>query len=185
MDINNHKNNVIFIDIRNSDEVFTKHFDGTKMTNFYNIPMNMIRFNKNVILQHLDYVEQIYIVCTTGLRSQFIKNKYFNNEHRVKVDDAIQFNKFNSAKKYTIPNNNKPIDVWVDGTFYYNIYNITRIIQIFLGTVVLLNTLYLFKYAKCKTTIPLYILGGFSLMALFNGLTNTCTISILLRDVLN
>ena len=70
-------NRFIIIDIRNSDEVLTKHYDSTKMTNFYNIPANMIRFNREVILSHLNWVDTIYLVCNSSKRSQFIKNKYF------------------------------------------------------------------------------------------------------------
>ena len=41
--------------------------------------MNMIRFNAQTIIDHLDYVNEIYIVCQSASRSQFIKDKYFND----------------------------------------------------------------------------------------------------------
>jgi len=44
---------MIFIDIRKSDEVYSKHFDQSKDYSFYNIPMNMIRFNAQTIIKHL------------------------------------------------------------------------------------------------------------------------------------
>ena len=51
--------------------------------------MNMIRFNAQTIINHLEYVDEIYIVCETGNRSQFIKNKYFKDYERIKVSKAI------------------------------------------------------------------------------------------------
>jgi len=63
----------LFIDIRKSDEVYSKRFDQSSHYGFYNIPMNMIRFNQQNIIDHLDYVNEIYIVCQSAKRSQFIK----------------------------------------------------------------------------------------------------------------
>jgi hypothetical protein len=44
----------LFIDIRKSDEVYSKHFDQSQEYSFYNIPMNMIRFNAPTIINHLE-----------------------------------------------------------------------------------------------------------------------------------
>ena len=41
--------NYLFIDIRKSDEVYSKHFVEGTQYKFYNIPMNMIRFNVSKI----------------------------------------------------------------------------------------------------------------------------------------
>ena len=90
----------LFIDIRKSDEVYSKHFDQSQEYSFYNIPMNMIRFNANTIIKHLEYFDEIYIVCQTANRSQFIKNKYFNDYKKIKVDDKLQF----SNLKYGLNN---------------------------------------------------------------------------------
>ncbi len=46
----------LFIDIRKSDEVYSKHFDQSQEYSFYHIPMNMIRFNAETIINHLEYV---------------------------------------------------------------------------------------------------------------------------------
>ena len=43
----------LFIDIRKSDEVYSKHFDQSKDYSFYNIPMNMIRFNAQTIINQM------------------------------------------------------------------------------------------------------------------------------------
>ena len=90
----------LFIDIRKSDEVYSKHFDQSQEYSFYNIPMNMIRFNAQTIINHLEYVDEIYIVCQSANRSQFIKNKYFNNYKRIKVSQHLQF----SNLKYGVNN---------------------------------------------------------------------------------
>jgi rhodanese-related sulfurtransferase len=81
----------LFIDIRKSDEVYSKHFDQSSPIgpSFYNIPMNMIRFNAQTIINNLEYVDEIYIICETGNRSQFIKNKYFKEYERIKVDNNL------------------------------------------------------------------------------------------------
>ena len=71
----------LFIDIRKSDEVYSKHFSPSNEYKFYNIPMNMIRFNSQTIINHLEYNDEIYIVCESANRSQFIKNKYLLVEY--------------------------------------------------------------------------------------------------------
>ena len=81
----------MFIDIRKSDEAYSKHFDQSKEYDFYNIPMNMIRFNVQTIINHLEYFDEIYIVCQSANRSQFIKNKYFYNYKNIKVSQNLQF----------------------------------------------------------------------------------------------
>jgi hypothetical protein len=42
----------LFIDIRKSDEVYSKRFSHSQEYKFYNIPMNMIRFNADTIIEH-------------------------------------------------------------------------------------------------------------------------------------
>ena len=74
----------LFIDIRKSDEVYSKHFDLSQDYSFYNIPMNMIRFNSQTIINHIEYYDEIYIVCQSASRSKFIKDKYFNQYEKIK-----------------------------------------------------------------------------------------------------
>ena len=85
----------LFIDIRKSDEVYTKYFDQSPEYSFYNIPMNMIRFNAQTIIKHLEYMDEIYIVCQSANRSQFIKNKYFKDYKKIKVSPNLQFSNLN------------------------------------------------------------------------------------------
>jgi len=48
----------LFIDIRKSDEVYSKHFDQSQEYTFYNIPMNMIRLTSTCSISILleDYL---------------------------------------------------------------------------------------------------------------------------------
>ena len=176
----------IFIDIRKSDEVYSKHFDDSKTPNFYNIPMNMIRFNKKNIINHLQYVDEIYIVCQSGKRSQFIKNKYFSDNDKIKVSKTLQFNHLNIGKNQIILNN-QPIVIHIIGSGSFNLYNSMRILQIILGLIILSASGYTYFQIKNGkiNTIPLIILLLFGMNSLYNGLTSTCTLTDILINYLN
>ena len=63
-----------------------------------------------------------------------------------------------------------------------------RIIQTLLGLLILiLGGITLLELDECNKAniVPLIILMLFGLMALINGLTSTCSISIILKDYLN
>ena len=179
----------LFIDIRKSDEVLTKRFGESDDYEVYNIPMNMIRFNAKTIIDHLDYFDEIYIVCRSARRSQFIKDKYFQEVEKIKVNKELQFKNLPHGESNIILNN-KEIKINVIGTNKFNLYNMMRIIQIILGSLILILGGYtLYEINNCKNKklnkIPLIILLLFGLMALYNGITSTCTISQLFQDKLN
>ena len=77
------------------------------------------------------------------------------------------------------------------GSNSFNYYNVMRIIQTILGIVMILIGGYTYiqlkneKLLKKINSVPLIILVLFGSMALYNGLTSTCSISILLEDYLN
>ena len=181
----------LFIDIRKSDEVYTKHFDQSQEYSFYNIPMNMIRFNAQTIINHLDYVDEIYIVCQSASRSQFIKNKYFNEYNRIKVSQTLQFSNLKYGLNNVSINENTNIKINIVGSNSFNYYSIMRIIQTIMGIIMLSIGIIIFiqlrkeKLLKRINILPLIILSVFGAMALFNGLTSTCSLSILLKDYLN
>lgn len=177
----------IFIDIRQSNEVYSKRFGESDHYTTYNIPMNMIRFNQKTIIDHLDYIDEIYIVCRSAKRSQFIKDKYFANWDKIKVDENLQFSKLQPGMNKVNLNDNKTINVNVVGTNSYNLYNILFITQIILGSIVLILSLYMHKDIRKKNThyVPLIILMCVGAFALYNGLTGSCILSSLLRDHLN
>ena len=180
----------IFIDIRKSDEVYSKHFGQSNEYSFYNIPMNMIRFNRQTIINHLKYVDEIYIVCQSAARSQFIKDKYFSNYENIKVDKNLQFSNLNYGSN-TVSLNGKLLNINIVGSNSYNFYNLMRILQTFLGLVMLLCAGYIYielirkNLLKKINILPIIVLILFGLMAMYNGLTSTCSLSILLKDYLN
>jgi hypothetical protein len=182
----------LFIDIRKSDEVYRKRFAVSTKYSTYNIPMNMIRFNDKNIIKHLEYVDEIYIVCQSGSRSKFIKDKYFSDYENIKVSKNLQFIKLKLGMNNVNLSGNKNVDVTVVGNNQFNLYNITRIIQLMLGSLILLLAGYTYfniikskKNAKYINSIPLLILILFGIMAIINGLTSTCTISNVFIDYLN
>ena len=181
----------LFIDIRKSDEVYSKYFDQSQEYSFYNIPMNMIRFNAQTIINHLEYFDEIYIVCQSANRSQFIKNKYFNDHKRIKVSQNLQFSKLNYGTNKVSLNENTDMIINIIGSNSFNFYNVMRIIQTIMGIIIILAGGYTYiqlrkeKLLKRINVLPLIVLMLFGIMALYNGLTSTCSISILLKDYLN
>jgi len=181
----------LFIDIRKSDEVYSKHFDQSQEYSFYNIPMNMIRFNAQTIINHLEYFDEIYIVCQSAIRSQFIKNKYFNDYERIKVNKNLQFVNLKYGLNNVSLNENTNIRINIVGSNSFNFYSVMRIIQTIMGLIMVSVGIYFYiqlreeKLLKKISILPLIVLVAFGSMALFNGLTSTCSISILLQDYLN
>lgn len=180
----------LFVDIRKSDEVYANHFDQSQDYSFYNIPMNMIRFNADTLIHHLQYVDEIYIVCHSGSRSKFIKDKYFSHYTRIKVSENLQFFNLKHGINQVYLKDNIHIPIRVVGSNSFNFYSVMRIIQTILGILMLLIGVYIYiqlqhdKSMK-KIIIPLFILMFAGSMALFNGLTSTCSISKWLQDYLN
>ena len=181
----------LFIDIRKSDEVYAKHFDQSKEYSFYNIPMNMIRFNVQTIINHLEYFDEIYIVCQSAKRSQFIKNKYFNDHKRIKVSQNLQFSNLHYGSNNVSLNGNTVMIINIVGSNSFNFYSVMRIIQTIMGIIMLSVGIYIYiqlskeKLLNKNFVLPLIVLVAFGSMALYNGLTSTCSISILLEDYLN
>tara|TARA_B110001450_G_C17622749_1_gene481882 strand:- start:914 stop:1453 length:540 start_codon:yes stop_codon:yes gene_type:complete len=178
--------NYLFIDIRKSDEVYAKHLDYSKNYKLYTIPMNMIKFNKKIIINHLKYIDEIYIICNSGKRSNFIKNKYFKEYDKIKVSKELQFKNFTSSiNKLKLNYDTIELNVITNG---YNYYSIMRIIQTMIGTLILIlggYTLYEMNKYKKINRIPLIILMLFGFMSLINGLTSSCTLSEIFKNYLN
>jgi rhodanese-related sulfurtransferase len=181
----------LFIDIRKSDEVYTKHFDQSQEYSFYNIPMNMIRFNAQTIINHLEYVNEIYIVCQSANRSQFIKDKYFNDYKNIKVSQKLQFSNLNYGSNIVSLNEDTDMRINIVGSNSFNFYSVMRILQTIMGLIMLLVGGYTYiqlrkeNLLKKINILPLIILVLFGIMALYNGLTSTCSISMLFKNYLN
>lgn len=178
--------NYLFIDIRKSDEVYAKHFDYSKDYKLYTIPMNMIRFNTKNIINHLKYIDEIYIICNSGKRANFIKNKYFKENDKIIVNKDLQFKNFTKGiNKIKLNYDSIELNVIVNG---YNFYSIMRLIQTIIGSLILLlggYTIYEINKYKKINKIPLIVLLLIGSMALINGLTSTCTLSEILKNYLN
>jgi hypothetical protein len=77
------------------------------------------------------------------------------------------------------------------GSNSFNFYNVMRLIQTILGLTMLSVGILIYiqlmrgKLLNKINIIPLFVLVAFGCMALYNGLTSTCSISILLEDYLN
>jgi hypothetical protein len=112
----------LFIDIRKSDEVYSKHFDQSQEYSFYNIPMNMIRFNAQTIINNLKDFDEIYIVCQSSSRSQFIKNKYFKDNERIKVNNNLQFINLKFGLNNVLLNENTNMKINIIGSNSFNFY---------------------------------------------------------------
>ena len=181
----------LFIDIRKSDEVYARHFDQSPEYSFYNIPMNMIRFNAQTIIKHLEYVDEIYIVCHSSSRSQFIKDKYFKDHNRIKVSQTLQFSNLNYGLNNVSLNEKTNMRINVVGSNSFNFYNVMRILQTIMGLIMISVGVYIYiqlrktNLLKKINILPLIVLVLFGSMVLYNGLTSTCSISILLQDYLN
>lgn len=181
-------NKYIFIDIRGSDEVLTMQFDSNKMEyQYYNIPMNMIQFNVKTIIDHLEYIETVYIVCNSGRRSKFIKEKYFKDEPRIKIDNNLSFNKFKMGKNNVVLADGSKITIWTTGTGKFNLNNMTRIVQVVLGSVMLIVSSFMIFHNLCSNNYIwiMYILMIMGMVALYSGITRSCFMSALLMNVIN
>jgi hypothetical protein len=178
----------LFVDIRKSDEVYSKRFDKSSDYKVYNIPMNMIKFNAAMIKDHLEYMDEIYIVCQSSARSQFIKDKYFSGDPKIKVSETLQFSNMNPGINTINLDEKTKLDINVIGSNSFNLYSVMRIIQLILGSMILILGGYTYKNIQSNKNVnktPLIILLLIGLMALYNGLTSTCSVSILLKDYLN
>jgi hypothetical protein len=189
----------LFIDIRKSDKVYSKHLnsvsskylDNYTPCTFYNIPMNMIRFNVKTITNQLENFDEVYIICESSNSSQFIKKKYFDSFTKIKVNDKLQFSNLKHGINTVSVSENNIIILDVGGTKSFNFYSITRIIQTVTGLIMLYVGIFIYMKLKEKQLLkeininPLYILIAFGSMALFNGLTSTCSMSILFKNYLN
>ena len=88
-------------------------------------------------------------------------------------------------------NENTNMIINISGSNSFNFYNVMRIFQTIIGIIMISVGVYTYiqlqKYNLLKkfNFLPLFVLMLFGIMALYNGLTSTCSISILLEDYLN
>jgi rhodanese-related sulfurtransferase len=148
---------ILFIDIRNYDEVASKRLV-TRDDVLY-IPMNMIKFNLDYLKKVIPSYENVYIMCRSGQRSKIIKDKYFLDYDNVKV----------SPKQINTLSENESI---VSSSSFFSL---TRKIQIIAGTLIL-GLFILYHYSE--KAIYCYLALG--LFMVYVGISGNCFMSSIL-----
>jgi hypothetical protein len=178
----------LVLDIRKSDELHQKHIVSTNDYDVLNIPMEVIRFNVGYLLELLSNYNIMYIMCRTGKRSKFIKDKYFNNNTNVIISSNLNSSVLDYGKN-RVKLENITVTLMVEGKPGFNLYNMTRIVQLILGTTILLCSGFIFyklKAGKCQISlIPFLVLWVFGLNSVYSSLFNYCGLSKLLMNYLN
>jgi hypothetical protein len=178
----------LILDIRKADELHQKRLVSTNDYDVLNIPMEVIRFNVKYLLELLSNYEIMYIVCQTGNRSKFIKDKYFGNYTNVLVSPNLSSSVLNYGKNNIILED-RTRTILLEGKPGFNLYNMTRVVQLILGTTILLCSGFIYyklKAEKCKISLVLFlVLWIFALNALYSSLFNYCGLSKLLMDYMN
>ncbi len=114
-----------------------------------------------------------------------------NNYEKIKISKNLQFANLNYGLNNVALNDTTTMKINIVGSNSFNFYNVMRIIQTILGLVMILLGGYTFmqvgreKLFRKISSTPLILLMSIGMMALYNGLTSTCSISILLEDYLN
>jgi uridine kinase len=86
---------------------------------------------------------------------------------------------------------NTNMKINIVGSNSFNFYSLMRIIQTILGIIMLSIGIFIYIQLRSQNLLkkinilPLIILVVFGIMVLYNGLTSTCSISMLLQDYLN
>jgi hypothetical protein len=122
---------------------------------------------------------------------KFIKNKYFNQYERIKVSKNLQFSNLNYGSNNVSLNENTDMKINIVGSNSFNFYNVMRITQTIMGIIMILIGGYTYmqlrkaNLLKKINSLPLIVLVLFGIMVLYNGLTSTCSLSILFEEYLN
>jgi hypothetical protein len=107
------------------------------------------------------------------------------------VSEKLQFSNLKYGLNNLSVNENTDMKINIVGSNSFNFYSVMRIIQTIMGIIMLSVGIYIYiqlskeKLLKKINILPLIVLVSFGSMALYNGLTSTCSISILLKDYLN
>ena len=107
------------------------------------------------------------------------------------MSETLQFSNLKYGSNNVSLNENTDMKINIVGSNSFNFYSVMRIIQTIMGIIMLSVGIYIYiqlmkeNLLKKINTLPLIVLGAFGSMALYNGLTSTCSISILFEDYLN
>ena len=107
------------------------------------------------------------------------------------MNKNLQFSNLKHGSNNIYLNENTEMRINIVGSNSFNFYSIMRIIQTILGILMLSVGIYIYlqlikeRLLKKINIAPLIILVSFGIMVLYNGLTSTCSLSLLLEDYLN
>ena len=107
------------------------------------------------------------------------------------MSEKLQFSNLKYGLNNISLNEITNIIINIIGSNLFNFYSVMRIIQTIMGIIMLSVGIYIYiqlckeKLLKKINILPLIVLALFGSMAIYNGLTSTCSISILLEDYLN
>jgi|SaaInlStandDraft_5_1057022.scaffolds.fasta_scaffold119651_1 rhodanese-related sulfurtransferase len=130
-----------------------------KITEILYIPSTSIKYNINFLNLHFQKYKMVYIICQSGNRSKIIKEKYFNDDKHIIIND-IHFDKLNSDQV-----------IKTSGIHM----SITRKIQVISGSIIIFIFALSYKYS---IAIYIYILLG--LFMLYVGISGNCFMSSIL-----
>ncbi len=174
---------ILLLDIRNHDEIDSIKYnidyvedeqiedeendklqnnekkDIERITEILYIPSTSIKYNINFLNLHFQKYKMVYIICQSGNRSKIIKEKYFNDDKHIIVND-IHFDKLNNDQI-----------IKTSGIHM----SITRKIQVISGSIILFIFALSYKYS---VAIYIYILLG--LFMLYVGISGNCFMSSIL-----
>jgi hypothetical protein len=131
----------------------------------------------------------LYVKRQIGLN--LLKINILMTYKRIKVNKNLQFSNLKYGSNNVSLDGNTDMIINVVGSNAFNFYSVMRIIQTIMGIIMLSVGIYIYiqlkkeKLLKKINILSLIILILFGSMALYNGLTSTCSISILLEDYLN
>ncbi len=103
----------------------------------------------------------------------------------------LQFSNLNYGSNNVSLNENTDMKINIVGSNSFNFYNVMRITQTIMGIIMILIGGYTYmqlrkaNLLKKINSLPLIVLVLFGIMVLYNGLTSTCSLSILFEEYLN
>lgn len=151
--------NKLYIDLRRSHELNTIRLDSSKV-NILNIPAENIKFNLKQLENIIKSYDKVYLVCGSGSRASLIKEKYFDENDKVKKY-SYNFGNIEDSKlgKYTIKGEKKD-------------FGLTRTVQMVSALIVLL----ILGLTYINPDLKLLYLG-FGLFMFYVGYSGNCIMS--------
>lgn len=173
---------ILFIDVRNYDEVARKRFDNN-IHNVINIPANMIKFNlkslRDIVISNK--YKNIYVICRNNNSAKIVYDKYFANDDilsQIKNYNYLTINDAHDGKALHFEFD----ELFILGElkFIYNKetipFNMIQIVQMLLSSIILFSGIFILY--SCPKFKPLkYFMIIIGLVTLFSSFTRTYVLS--------